>query len=227
MDAPQPLLHRMTAEVLYYHGQEEWKISLRFARHLTGMSDPNSPLSRALAPYVPDFQPHFVNLTTMSDAEIQGEIATRLLLLVLKHIFAQGLGGRLDEILAMAAEVMRQPSGMEMVVALLRYIGRAGIQVDRETVAQKLLDLLPKEGGVLMETIAEEWIEEGKLRTLRSMVLRVLRRRFPPNEALLQQIEQQVAHIQREDDLNQLIDLALEVMVLPDFARRVQGFVPA
>jgi hypothetical protein len=92
---------------------------------------------------------------------------------------------------------------------------------------QRDLDLLPKEGGVLMQTMAEEWIEEGKLRTLRSMVLRVLRRRFPPNDELLKQIEQQVAHIQQEDDLNQLIDLALEVMVLPDFARRVQGFVPA
>lgn len=48
-----------------------------------------------------------------------------------------------------------------------------------------------------------------------------------PNCELLKQIEQQVAHIQREDDLNQLIDLALEVIVLPDFARKVQGFVPA
>lgn len=76
--------------LLVYHGQEEWKVSLRFARHLTGMENPEAPLTKALARYVPDFEPHFVNLTTMSDVAIQGEVMTRLFLLVLKHIFEQG-----------------------------------------------------------------------------------------------------------------------------------------
>ncbi|MEZ4725595.1 MAG: Rpn family recombination-promoting nuclease/putative transposase [Caldilineaceae bacterium] len=67
--------------LLVYHGKEEWKVSLRFARHLAGLSDPNSELSKALAPYIPDFQPHFVNLTAMSDEAIRGEIMTRLFFL--------------------------------------------------------------------------------------------------------------------------------------------------
>jgi hypothetical protein len=225
--------------LLVYHGQAEWKVSLRFARHLTGLEDPDSPLAKALTRYAPDFEPHFVNLTAMSDEAIQGEVVTRLFILVLKHIFDQGLGGRLDEILALAAEVMLQPSGVAMVVALLRYIGRSGIQLNKDEVAQKLLELLPKEGGVLMQTMAEEWIAEGKViglregetqgrvRTLRSTILRVLQRRFPPNEALLQQVEQQLAQIRDEDALNQLVDIALEVIVLPDFALKVQAFVPA
>lgn len=49
-----------------------------------------------------------------------------------------------------------------MVITLLRYLGSAGVRVKREEVAQKLLALLPKEGRVLMQTMAEEWIEEGK-----------------------------------------------------------------
>ena len=60
-----------------------------FARHLTGMENPNSPLSQTLARYVPDFEPHFVNLTAMSDEAVQGEIVTRLFMLVLKHIFEE------------------------------------------------------------------------------------------------------------------------------------------
>lgn len=47
--------------LLVYHGKEEWKVSLRFARHLTGLADRQSPLAQALAPYVPDFQPHLIN----------------------------------------------------------------------------------------------------------------------------------------------------------------------
>jgi len=148
--------------LLVYHGQAEWKVSLRFARHLAGMEDPDAPLAKALARYVPDFEPYFVNLTAISDEEIRGEVVTRLFVLVLKHIAEHGLGGHLDEILTMAAEIMRQPSGLEMVIALLRYIGRSGIKVTKEEVARKLLELLPKEGGVLMETMAQEWIEEGK-----------------------------------------------------------------
>lgn len=220
--------------LLVYHGQAEWKVSLRFARHLTGLEDLQSPLAQALAPYIPDFQPHFVNLTTMSDAEIRGEVMTRLFLLVLKHIFDQELGGHLDEILALAAAVMHQPTGMQMVVALLRYLGRSAIQLDKEEVIQKFVALLPKEGGVLMQTMAEEWIEEGKVigrqegrqETQRALILRVLRRRFSANPLLFQQIEQHLALIHDEDDLNQLVDVALEVFVLPDFMVKVQAFVP-
>lgn len=84
-------------------------------------------------------------------------------MLVLKHIFEPELGGRLDEILALAAEVINLSSGMAIVAALLRYIGRSAAGVEKETVARKLLAVLPKEGGVLMQTMAEAWIEEGKV----------------------------------------------------------------
>lgn len=240
---PKPRALTPILPLLVYHGKSEWKVSLRFARHLTGLEDPDSPLAQALAPYVPDFQPHFVNLTSMSDAEIQGEVVTRLFVLVLRHIFDRGLGGHLDEILTLAAEVMRQPSGMEMVVALLRYLGRASIQLDKNEVGAKLIELLPREGGVLMQTMAEEWIEEGKVigrqegrqvgrqegrqETLRLMTLRVLQKRFAPGGAQLQQIEDQLTRINDEAALGELADAALDVLVLPDFVVRLQAVAAA
>lgn len=239
--APKRLLTPILA-LLVYHGQADWKVSLRFARHLTGLEDATAPLAQTLSRYVPDFEPYFVNLTAMSDDEIQGEIVTRLFNLVLKHIFEHGLGGQLDAILALAAEVMNQPSGMAMVVALLRYLGRAGIKVDREEIAQKLVELLPQEGGVLMETMADEWIEQGKaiglkegwkqgeiqgrVQARREMILYLLQRRFPSNEVLWQIFKQQLALISDERALNQLVDIALEAIVLPDFAMKLQAFIP-
>lgn len=248
-ETPSPMPRTLTPilPLLVYHGQREWKLSLRFAHHLTGMEDSESPLAQALAPYIPDFQPHFINLTAMSDAEIQDEVMSRLFVLVLKHIFEHGLGGYLDEVLTLAAEVMQQPNGMAMVVALLRYLGRAGRQLDKEEVAQKLVDLLPKEGGVLMQTMADEWIEEGKVlghregrlegrlegrqegrqESLRAMTLRILARRFSTSTVQLQQIEQQLAKITDEAALNELADAALDVLVLSDFVTRLQSVVPA
>lgn len=220
--------------LLVYHGKDEWKVSLRFARHLTGMQDPESPLAKALAPYVPDFEPHLVNLTALPDEEIQGEVVTRLFVLVLKHIFEQGLGNHLDEILALAAELVRQPNGLAMVITLLRYLGSAGVRVKRDEVAQKLLALLPKEGGVLMQTMAEEWIEEGKQIGLqegrqnqRTMILRVLQKRFQPTEEVQRDLAQQLAKISDDKILLHLVDLALEVMLLPDFRARLQGLLAA
>lgn len=127
------------------------------------MKDPKASLHETVGRYTPDFEFHLVNLTQLSDEEIRGTVITRLFMLVLKHIFEPELGGRLDEILALAAEVINLSSGMAIVAALLRYIGRSAAGVEKETVARKLLAVLPKEGGVLMQTMAEAWIEEGKV----------------------------------------------------------------
>lgn len=149
--------------VLVYHGTEAWNVQLRFARHLTGREDPNAQLSQVLGRYVPDFEPHFVNLSTLADEAIRGEVTTRMMVMVLKYIFSEGLGGQLDEVLRLASHVFQQPSGLEMVMALLRYISRSAVKVDKAAITQKLLTYLPQEGGVLMETLAQTWIEEGKL----------------------------------------------------------------
>lgn len=109
-----------------------------------------------------------------------------------------------------------------------------------------------------MQTMADEWIEEGKaiglkegrkegqregdiqgtLRTRRETILQILQVRFPPNpqlaatlpypsnEELLAQITQQLAQISDDTVLNQLVNRALTVVVLPDFATSVQALVP-
>ncbi|MCE7980305.1 MAG: Rpn family recombination-promoting nuclease/putative transposase [Caldilinea sp. CFX5] len=220
--------------VVVYHGTETWTVATRFARKVEGLKDPAASLNQTVGRYTPDFEYHLVNLTQLSDAEIRGAVVTRLFMLVLKHIFEPGLGGRLDEILALAAEVINLSSGMAMVAALLRYIARSATGVEKETVAQKLLAVLPKEGGVLMQTMAEAWIEEGKVIGVKKgrederidLIIRLLRRRFQPSEETLQTLAQQLAQIQQEAILSQLVDLALDVLTLPDFMTKVQTLLP-
>jgi Putative transposase, YhgA-like len=194
--------------------------------------------SQTLGRYIPDFEPHFVDLSTIPDEAIQGEIATQLFVRVLKYIFTHGLGGQLDQILHMAADVMSQPSGRQMIMALLRYIARSGIEVDREEMAQKFLELLPTEGGVLMKTMAEEWIEEGKLIGLSEgekkgqkkgqtkTILRILQHRFQPNDEALMELEQLLLRIANEADLNYLTDRALEGSTLESWVDQLTPFVP-
>jgi hypothetical protein len=203
-----------------------------------------------LARYVPDFEPHVINVSTLDDAAIQGEVVTRLFVLVLKHIFDHSLGGRLDEILRMASEVIRQPSGMEMVMTLLRYIGRSAVKLDKAEMAQKLLAYLPKEGGALMETMAQEWIDEGfakgieqglakgkqegkqegiaegKLAAQRQTLLRLIQWRFAPSEAEYTYYAAQLDQIANLDHLGQLVDHVLAIPTEAEFAHTLQGYLP-
>jgi hypothetical protein len=224
--------------VLVYHGTEAWHVELRFARHLTGMEDPNSKLSQVLGRYVPDFEPHFVNLSTLADEAIRGEMATRMMVTVLKYIFTEGLGGQLDEVLRLASHVLRQPSGLEMVMALLRYISRSAVKVDKTVITQKLLTYLPQAGGVLMETLAQEWIEEGKLIgkkegidigkkegidigekrgklvAQRQTLLHLLQWRFAPTPAEKERYAAQLEQVDNVEHLLQLVDQSADLAVL-------------
>lgn len=227
--------------ILVYHGQATWQIPLRFARHLTGMEDPDAPLAQVMGRYVPDFEPHFVNISTLADEAIRGEVATRLLVTVLKYIFREGLDGHLDEILAMASEVLQQPSGLEMVMALLRYISRSAVKLDRAEITQKLLTYLPKEGGVLMETLAQEWIEEGKsigfdlgkkegieqgIAAQQQTLLRLLQWRFALTAEAQQHYVRQVAHIHNLDHLLYLVDQALTLITVAEFDQALSAYLP-
>ncbi|MFZ4658290.1 MAG: Rpn family recombination-promoting nuclease/putative transposase [Caldilineaceae bacterium] len=236
--------------ILVYHGKDEWQIPLRFARHLTGMEDPASPLSQVMGRYVPDFEPHFVNVSAMTDDAIRGEVKTRLMLTVLKYIFDDRLDGRLGEILAMASEVLRQPSGIEMVMALLRYITRSAVKLNRTEITQQLLAYLPKEGGFLMETLAQEWIEEGKtigfdlgkkegidigkkeglaqgmVTAQRQTLLHLLQWRFPLAPAAQQTYAQQVARIDNLDHLLQLVNQLLTSQEITDFDQALLSYLP-
>lgn len=85
-----------------------------------------------------------------------------------------------------------------------------------------------------MQTMAEEWIEEGKQIGLqegrqnqRIMILRVLQKRFQPAEEIQRDLAQQLAKISDDKILLHLVDLALEVMILPDFRARLQGLLAA
>ena len=237
--------------VLVYHGKTEWQVELRFARHFSGMEDPASTLSTVLGHYVPDFEPHLINISGMADETIRGEVVTRLFVLTMKHIHEYGLGGYLDEILQLASEVFRQPSGTTMVMAQLRYIGRSAVKIDKSEMTQKLLTYLPKEGGVLMETMAQEWIQEGeakgkkegidigkkegiqigeargKLIAQRQIMVQLLHHRFP----ILSEEEQKkyvayLAQIDSLDTLTQLVNQLLTAETLAEFEQKLLGYLP-
>lgn len=116
------------------------------------------------------------------------------------------------------------------------------VKLDRAEITQKLLTYLPKEGGVLMETLAQEWIEEGKsigfdlgekegieqgIAAQQQTLLRLLQWRFALSPITQQHYAQQVARIHNLEHLLQLVDQALTLSTITQFDQALATCLPA
>ena len=94
--------------------------------------------------------------------------------------------------------------------------------------------VIPNDGGVLMKTAAEEWIDEGIAKGLargvqaqRTTLGLFLLRRFNPTEPELVTLNQQLLQLHDLDQLTQLFNHALDAADLADFTRRLTPYLPA
>lgn len=221
--------------LVVYHGRAKWSVPTNFGALLTAPA--------VFRPYLPDFQYHLADLSALSDEEIRGEIWSRVFQLLLKHIFDDNLGERLPNILLLAHDLAQQASGLAMLSTILRYVSRAGRGATREEIRQAVTAILPSEGGVLVATAAEQWIEDGRVLGLkqgleqgleqgqeqvrhmqRRTVLKILRRRFTLTDDDVVTFADQLAHIRNIELLEQVVDDALTATVLVDFATRLETY---
>jgi hypothetical protein len=64
------------------------------------------------------------------------------------------------------------------VETALRYMATAARSLKREELANAVKRTFPETGGILMQTIAQTWIEEGAVQTTRENILDLLEIRF-------------------------------------------------
>jgi len=115
-----------------------------------------------------------------------------------------------------------------------------------QRIRRAVMAVMPNNGGVLMKTAAEEWIEEGitkgfqqgveqgieqgierGVQAQRTTLGLFLQRRFNPTEQALVAINQQLSQIRDLDQLTQLFNHALDAADLADFAQRLTPYLPA
>jgi hypothetical protein len=128
----------------------------------------------------------------------------------------------------------RQLSGAEMLATLLRYVARAGVGARKEESRQAVMQLFPQEGGVLMQTAAQEWIEEGrqegetiglqkgKRMSQRRAILQILQYRFAPSAETIQRLNEQLDQIENDETLEMLMNNSLQAIHLSNFVQRLE-----
>jgi len=138
--------------LVIYHGASAWRIDTRF----TGLF---CPPDDSLRVYIPDFNYMLYDISHLSDDGIKGAVMLRVSLLVLKYIFTPELKEKLAAIFSLLKDLKSKKTGLEYLETLLRYIINATDKITKEDL-QKAIESIP-EGGDIMPTIAEQWIEEG------------------------------------------------------------------
>lgn len=141
--------------LVLYHGRTRWQVPTSFR---TLVQCPPE-----LEPFVPDFRYLLCDLSAYSDDEIQGEVLARSALLVLKYIFRADLPERLPWLLGLLGDLATKRTGIEYLHTFLQYLVCTADTLDAETLQQALDTALPSVGGTDMPTIAERWMEQGRL----------------------------------------------------------------
>ena len=178
--------------LVVYHGKRRWRVPRNF-------HDLISPLSPALAPYIPSFTYVLVDLSPQSDPEVKGKVLTRLVQLAMRGIFSGAPVERLTELFALVALIEDRTTAMEVLESLLRYYVQGTRRVDEPT-AYALLQQ-HSDGDSTMQTFIERYIEQGKQTGMELglargrqegqavVLLRQIERKFgPPSEAVRERI---------------------------------------
>ena len=188
----QPPLTPVIGMVLY-HGESTWTGGERFA--------PLVDTPAALARFTPDFEFVLCDLHQEQLDYLQDAARLAIALQLLKFIRSDELPARLPEIFELFQKLeVHEDDALAYAGTAIRYIVRVARQVDRATLeAAVVRGLPPGLGERVMPTIAESWIEEGRLEGIqkgrieeaRWVLHELLRQRFGElPESAKQRVEQ-------------------------------------
>ncbi len=139
--------------LVIYHGKSEWRISKRFGDLM------DIPIE--LKPHIPDFDYRLYDISHLPDEEIKGTVLLRIILMTFKYIYNPDLSHRLVDIFKLFGEIKNKTKGLEYLEALLRYLTASAETITPEVIRESLAQSI-KDGGHIMPTIAQQWMQQGR-----------------------------------------------------------------
>ncbi len=138
--------------IVVYHGRAAWRLPHDFAS-LFKLSEP-------LQEFFPDFRYWLIDLSSIDDDDIKGEVLAQVALLTLKHIFQNDLDASVRAMTPLLIELTRQKTGLQFLETWLRYLAQGTNKIDEQTL-KDVVEEVSSTGGVTMPTLAEIWTERG------------------------------------------------------------------
>lgn len=154
----QPDYLPIVIPLLVCHARKEWPDdTVRLTSLLSGPVDD-------LAGYIPDFGFELYDLHRFSDDQIKGTIASRVILLLFKHIRDPDLRQKLPGIFALMRTLMEKETGLQWLEVVIRYLASA---LDEDELSwDQIKDIaeqaISRETGGYVMTLAEKLKNEGR-----------------------------------------------------------------
>jgi hypothetical protein len=146
-----PLIYPM----VIYQGQKTWSAPLSVHDAL------NVP--EYMRPFCPEMRYELMDLSALTDDDIQGEILQRMVLLVMRNIDSATINESLfGTYLPLFSELTRKKRGIEYIEDMLYYLSYKSDHMDKDIVIERLGRVSETENlrEVIM-TLAEKWEQQG------------------------------------------------------------------
>jgi predicted transposase/invertase (TIGR01784 family) len=166
--------------LVIYHGEQRWRVPMSF-------HDLVAPLPPVLAEFVPQFTYALHDISARTDAEIKGDVLTRLVQLAMRRIFSNEPIARLRELLTLIEQVQDRTTALEILESLLRYYVQGTQRVEERDIRMLLQQTAT--GDPIMQTFIDRYIEQGEQQGEVKVLVRLIERKFgPPSESVRQRI---------------------------------------
>ncbi|WP_295389695.1 Rpn family recombination-promoting nuclease/putative transposase [uncultured Thiodictyon sp.] len=139
--------------LVIYHGERHWRAPMSF-------HDLVAPLPAALLPFVPQFTYALHDIFARTDAQLKGDVLTRLVQLGMRWVFSKEPLERLRNLLTLIEEVQDRATALEILESLLRYYVQGTGRVEERDVRALLQQTTT--GDPIMQTFIDRYIEQGR-----------------------------------------------------------------
>ena len=144
--------------VVVYHGKRPWPGKSGFS-DLFGLK----PDTAFLRQYLPGFRYHLIDLAQYDDNQLVGSAPLSAAFLLLKYIFRQELGEKFPLAFQQLGQAGLPKARLTARAVLMANYLAIASEVDKMELGEELMDSVgPEEGHEIMNTIAGEWLREGR-----------------------------------------------------------------
>jgi len=207
----QPDCLPIVIPLLICHARKEWpEDTVRLASLLSGPVED-------LVGYIPDFEFELYDLHRFSDDEIKGNIASRVILLMLKHIRDPDLQQKLPDILALLKTLGEKETGLQWLEVVIRYLASARDEDDLSVkqIVEMAEQAISKEMGGFVMTLAEKLRNEGKqegVRGLKEAIEMGITLKFPGD------LDTVMPKVNKIDDFDTLVEITKTIKTANDIS---------
>ena len=144
--------------IVVYQGHKKWSVGQDFHSIIDLPSD-------AFKTFIPDFKYLFWDFSGVDDKELQDALILRYYVLICKALGSEDLPDYLFELVQAFYKTLETKTALAYIEIFFRYIAKASEKVSKKDF-ENAVKKLPHGGEQVMNTLAEQWMQEGEQRVL-------------------------------------------------------------